>query len=150
MDKVGKFYHYPYTVPQTTVTLSTSYDVNNKVNITMDGTQDRDFPWRGYLESLLFGVSNIAGGCSKITCRICVDDQGQYSSVGDFEVPIDFGITDPTAGTCQAILGIAYKNILAGLGIGGASAAHANEIHVFFKCDAGSCDVDVAQCIWSE
>lgn len=144
MAKTGKFYHYPYNMTQVTG-IGTSYNASKRTNIKLNDIQEPDFEFNGFLESLLFGVSNIAGGASKITCRICIDDDGQYSAVGDFEVPIDLGITDPTVGTCQAILGVAFKNILSG-----SLGAHANEAHVFYKVDAGSCNVDVCQIVWSE
>lgn len=144
MAKTGKFFHYPFnTTPVTGV--GTSYNLSKKHDLTLWQIRDRDFEFNGFFESLLFSVSNITGGGAKMTVRICIDDDGQYSAVGDFEVPIDLGLTDPTAGTCQAILGIPFKNILSkSLG------AHANEAHVFYKIDAGTCDVDVCEIVWSE
>lgn len=144
MAKVGKFYHYP-SDDTPIVGIGTAYNAAKRHNLTLDQIRDRDFEFNGFFESLLFGMSSIAGGCTKITCRICIDDAGQYSAVGDVEVPIDLGITDPTTGTCQVVLGIPFKNILAG-----SIGAHANECHIFYKCNAGSCDVDICEVVWSE
>ena len=144
MAKTGKFYHYPFTTTQVTG-IGTAYNTSKKHDLVLWQREDRDFEYHGYFESLLFSLSNIAGGATKVTFRICIDDDGQYSAVGDVEVPIDFGLTDPTAGTCQVILGIPFKNILSkNLG------AHANEAHIFYKVDAGSADVDVCEIVWSE
>lgn len=136
MGKVGKYYHY---INATTVVsgVGTTYNASKKQTFVMSS---QDF--NGNIESLFITVSDIAGGCSALTVRICVDANGDYSAIGDVQVIIDKGITTATVGTCQILIDIPYQTVT--------GASPDNTLYVFFKCDAGSCNITQGQIGWSE
>lgn len=141
MAKTGRFLHSPSNNTPI-VGVGTSYNVANVHEIEMKsftpfGSQQK---FKGFLESLLFACVNITGGATKMTVRICVDTAGNYSAVGDVEVPIDLGITTSTIGTGQIYYDSFPFDDILGL----------DNIYVFYKVDAGSCDVSVSQLNWSE
>ena len=96
--------------------------------------------FKGFLESILFACVNISGGASKVTVRLCVDANGDYCAVGDVEVPIDLGVTTATTGTCQIYYdSFPFDDILG-----------SDDLYIFYKVDAGNCDISIAQLNWSE
>ena len=141
MGKVGHFLHSPSST--TVVTgIGTSYDITKAVAIkaARNDINNQPIEFKGYIESLLFAVSNIAGGASKFTVRICIDANGDLSAIGDVEVPIDLGITTATSGTCQILYDrFPFDNILG-----------VDTLYIFFKVNAGSANVTTTQLNWSE
>lgn len=140
MAKTGKFYHYVSNITPV-LSIGTSYNAAKRQEFNMWERQSVSTEFNGNLESLFLTVDGIAGGCSALTVRVCIDANGDYSCVGDVEVAIDLGITTPTVGTAQVLIGIPFKNVL---------GAAPNILHVFFKCDAGTCNIATGQLNWSE
>ena len=141
MAKTGKFLHNPKTL-DVIVGIGTTYNALKFHTIDMKSIRPQgnaNTTFKGYIEGLIFGVENIAGGATKVTLRICADDRGDLSMIGDVEVTLDLGITDPTLGTGQ----IYYDSFPF-------NQPFDDNLYIFYKCDAGSLDVNYAQLSWSE
>jgi hypothetical protein len=141
MAKTGRYLHNPST-SDVVVGVGTAYNAGKKHTIDMKSIRpngNKNIAFRGFLESLIVGAENIAGGAAKLTLRLTADDGGDFSLVGDVEVELDLGITDPTAGTSQV-----YYDAFPFENVGD------DNIYIFYKVDAGSADISFAQLSWSE
>jgi len=144
-NKMAKTGHFLHSISNTTpiVGVGTTYDVTKVHPLDLNirrSPYKASQQFKGFLETLLFSVSNVAGGGTTITCRLCIDPNGDLPAIGDVQVPIDFGITTGTSGTCQVLYDhFGFDDILG-----------ADTLYVFYKIDAGTCDVGVSQVNWSE
>lgn len=141
MAKTGKFLHNPRTEVVVagigTTYNAAKYHTLDLASIRPSGNKNTTF--KGFIEGLIFGVENIAGGATKVTLRICADARGDISMIGDVEVALDLGITDPTLATGQ----IYYDSFPF-------EQPFDDNAYIFYKCDAGSLDVNYVQVSWSE
>lgn len=141
MAKSGRYLHNPST-NTVVVGVGTAYAAAKKHTIDMKSTRptgNKNIAFKGFLESLIVGAENITGGATKLTLRLCADDGGDFSLVGDVEVELDLGITDPTNASAQV-----YYDAFPFENIGD------DNIYIFYKVDAGSADISFAQLSWSE
>ena len=142
MAKTGRFLHS--VVNQTDIaSVGTSYDLAKKHTFdlkvaTSAGTAN---PFRAFLRSMFFRCTSIAGGAAKVTIRICTDEDGDFTILGDTEVALDLGINTATTGCAQILFDDypfwEYIN-------------NSDTVYAFYKVDAGTATIDVAQINWSE
>ena len=85
------------------------------------------------VEGIMLRVTSISGA-SKITIRLCLDDEGDYTVVPDVEATIALGVKTNTTGCVAYSVKVPIFQIL---------AAETDALYLFFKTDAGS--VTVAQ-----
>jgi len=138
MAKTGKFTHSEKNA--NLISVSNAYSTVNKHTFTIPLDPWYEGVFNGYLESLLFTLSDIAGGASKITIRLCADANGDVGIVGDVELAFDIGITTATVGSGQILYDHFQCKQLSGT----------NQIFVFYKLDAGTAKVTQCQLNWSE
>ena len=142
MAKTGRFLHS--VVNQTDIaSVGTSYDLAKKHTFDLlapksAGSQN---PFRAFLRSMFFRCTSIAGGAAKVTIRICTDTAGDFTILGDTEVALDLGISTATTGCAQILFDDypfwEYIN-------------NSDTVYAFYKVDAGTATIDVAQINWSE
>ena len=142
MAKTGRFLHS--VVNETDIAaVGTSYVLAKKHTFdlkvaTSAGTAN---PFRAFMRSMFFRCTSIVGGAAKVTIRLCLDAAGDFTILGDTEVTLDLGITTATTGSGQILFDDypfwEYIN-------------NTDTIYAFYKVDAGTATIDVAQINWSE
>jgi len=142
MAKTGRFLHSVVN-GEDIAGVGTSYDVTKyhlfDLNVIQSiGTLN---PFKGFLRSMIIRATSITGGASKVTFRICCDANGDYTVLGDTEVAFDLGLTTATTG-CAQVLFDDYPFWEA--------LTQSDNVYVFYKVDAGSVTIDLAQINWSE
>lgn len=114
--------------------IGSSYNINKIISIDMDM-----FPptqaFEGYLSMIVVQLSNI-NACTKMTLRVCRDEEGDAMIITDTQSDIYTGITTATKGTCVFSLN------------GFVKLAEGSHLHCFTKTDTGSCDVDYIEMVY--
>jgi hypothetical protein len=141
MAKTGRYLHNPST-EVIIVGVGTTYNVAKVHVIDMKSVRpqgNKNVAFKGFIESLIFGLDSIAGGAAKATVRLCADADGDIPLVGDVEVPLDLGITTATSGSGQIYYdSFPFENV------------GDDNIYIFYKVDAGSANINFGQLSWSE
>jgi len=142
MPAVGSFIHMPTssinvlcnatyaTARSNNCSLFQSDAVINPVRTTAS-------PVRAQLGALYMSLDTITVGCTTITMRVCSDAAGDIPILGDTTATISTGVTTAAAGGVTFKFDIPY------------SAANSN-FHVFWKCNAGTCQVRTVKVSWFE
>lgn len=101
-------------------------------------------PFRTWIESIHVRLSNLAGGATTCTIRLCLDSAGDYTIVPDVTATIVTGLTTTTSGCIAVDVGIpAFGEIRTP---DGTVVISTNSVYLFAKLDAGTADF-VASCI---
>jgi len=142
MAKTGRFLHSVVNGDDI-ASVGTSYDVTkfHLFDLKVPSSIDKSNPFRGFLRSMIIRAKSIAGGASKVTFRLCCDADGDYTILGDTEVAFDLGLTTATTG-CAQILFDDYPFWEA--------LTNSDNVYAFYKVDAGTVTIDLAQINWSE
>ncbi len=143
MAKTGHFLH-SIVVPDDIAAVGTSYDLAKFHTINLKsagGVSMNGQPFRGFLRSMIIRAKNLAGGAAKVTFRLCCDTGGDFTILGDTEVALDLGLTTATTG-CGQVLFDDYPFWEA--------LSNSDTIYAFYKVDAGTATIDLAQINWSE
>jgi len=92
---------------------------------------------RARLSGLYILVDTIAAGATTLTVRLTRDDAGDLVVIGDTTATISNGVTTATQG------GVTYKIDV--------DYAHTDaNIYLFWKTDAGTCNVRTIELTWEE
>jgi hypothetical protein len=142
MAAVGSFIHMPThalnTLCNTTYATARSH---NAWLFSNDGTispaRSTASPVRAQLGALYMSVDTIALGATSITMRVCSDVAGDITILGDTTATISTGVTNSVKGSVTFKFDIPY------------SAPNSN-FRVFWKCNAGTCQVRTLQVSWFE
>ena len=142
MPAVGSFIHMPTSAIN--VLCDTTYAAARSNNCSLfqnDGVINPALtpasPVRARLGALYMSVDTIAGGATSITMRVCSDALGDVTILGDTTATISPGVTNAVKGSVTFKFDIPY------------SAPNSN-FRVFWKCNAGSCQVRTLQVSWFE
>lgn len=152
MGKVGTYYHS--SLNSTAIAaVGTTYDAAkfHLHNLIPASEEPSSFPPRfpgrtrtikfaSKIEGLHVRVTNIAGGATKLICRITEDAGGDVPLVPDTEATISLGITAATTGM------VAYK---VGIPLFGIVTAD-SEFWVWVKTDSGTVTLANSLLTWSE
>jgi len=142
MPKTGRFLHEVQSTTDVPVTnafvVAQRTDLNlNDFSLTT-GTQKVGGPFIGYLESMVIRVKNIAGGATKLTIKLTHQATGTQVLIPDTEATISLEVGTLTEG------GVAFE-------FGPFAYMHTDDqVHIFYKTDAGTCTVDALELYWSE
>ncbi len=141
MAKTGKFYHEVQSL--TDVPVTNAFVVAQRSDISLyDTTIGNTFrtpgsTFAGRLEGMVIRVKSIAGGAAKLTVKITHSATGAQIVIPDTEADIALEVGTTTEG------GVAYSFDFAHL--------HTDDdLHIFYKTDAGTCTVDALEFYWSE
>ena len=139
--KVAGFFHDAVKAPTSPPTLGTSFDVadvhaHSMYEEVVPFVADR--PFAGRIEAIHLRLTGISGA-SKVTCRLCLDADGDYTVVPDVEATIATGVTTATSGCVAIEVGIPVSQILGG-----------DSLYLFAKVDAGSATMAQSCISWTE
>lgn len=142
MAKTGRFLH-SIVDDNDIAAVGTAYDVTkvHTFDLSVSKSSGTSNPFRGFLRSMMFRCTNLAGGAAKVTIRLCIDADGDYTVLGDTEVVLDIGVTTATTGCGQILFDDypfwEYLN-------------NSDTVYAFYKVDAGTATIDMSQINWSE
>ena len=141
MAKTGKFYHEVQSLVDVPVT--NAFAALQKSDIDLYKTSIGSSPkvpgsvFAGRLEGMVIRLKSIAGGATKLTIKITHSVSGTQVIIPDTEATIAFEVGTQTEG------GVAYSFDF--------TYMHTDdELHIFYKTDAGTCTVDALELYWSE
>jgi len=135
MAKVGQFTHGS-TITSDVAAIGTTFDVAkfHLHQLTIPNTQ-----FTNQIEGLYVRVTNIAGGATKITARLCCDPNGDYTFLPDTEATIAIGLTTATTGGAAWEFGLPLKQFFG-----------TSEVYLFIKTDAGTVTLANSCIVWKE
>ena len=135
MSKTGRFTHGS-TITSNVAAIGTTFDVTkfHLHQLTIPNTQ-----FTNQIEGLFIRVTNIAGGATKITARLCCDPNGDYTFLPDTEADIATGLTTSTTGTVAYAFGLPLKQFFG-----------TSEVYLFIKTDAGTVTLANSFITWTE
>ena len=135
MAKVGQYTHGS-TITANVAGVGTSFDKTkfHLHQLTIPNTQ-----FTNPIEGLYVRVTNIAGGASKITARLCCDADGDFTFLPDTEAVIATGLTTATSGTAAWEFGLPLKQFFG-----------TSEVYLFIKVDQGSVTLANSCIVWKE
>jgi len=140
MAKVGQFLHDSFVISNVAA-VDTNYNVarvhqhDMYAETYIAGNQFKD-----RIESILVNFTGIAGGATKVTLRLCMDADGDYSVVPDTEADLSFGITTANSACAAVYYGAPVKNVI----------GNNDQLFLFVKLDAGSATLAASCVTWSE
>ncbi len=141
MARVGKYLH-DSLVAGSTATTSNAFDKAEAHEHTLKvggGIQPVNF--YGVLEGVMVRVTNTAGlsGAPKVTMRVTLDANGDYSIIPDTEADLVPGLTTTTAYCASFKVGVPVFQILGG-----------QQVYVHIKLDQGTANFPQSCVTWSE
>jgi hypothetical protein len=98
--------------------------------------------WVGILDTINLHVHAIAGGCAKLTVRLCSDAAGNESILPDTEATIATGVGTATTGSVAFSVGVGVSNIN--------PTQTDSLVYVFVRTDAGTCNLKESTLVWRE
>jgi len=140
MAKVGSFLHDSFVITNVAA-VDTNYNVarvhehNMYAETYIAGNQFMD-----RIESIIVNFTGIAGGATKVTLRLCMDANGDYSVVPDTTADLSFGITTADLACATVYYGAPIKNII----------GNNDKLYLFVKLDGGSATLAASCVTWSE
>jgi len=140
MPKTGNFYHE--VVNTTDASVTNAFNASNRTDISLydvtNGTVVRKVgsPYSGKLQGCIVGVKSVSSA-TKVTVKIAVVSDGTSVIVPDTEATIAFEVGSTTVGAIAISYDFAFCNA-------------DDQIHLFYKTDAGTCTVDSVRFFWSE
>ena len=119
-----------------TISCTNAYGTARKHPISLaDGQR---YPGLAYqLGTLYLHVDTIAGGATSITARICRDAAGDQAVIGDVTATLSTGITTATEGDVTFLINSLYTHT-------------DTTLYVFFKTNAGTCNVKKVELTFKE
>ena len=135
MAKVGQFTHGS-TITSDVAAIGNTFNVAkfHLHQLTIPNTQ-----FTNQIEGLYVRVTNIAGGATKITARLCCDPNGDYTFLPDTEATIAIGLTTATTGVAAWEFGLPLKQFFG-----------TSEVYLFIKTDAGTVTLANSCIVWKE
>lgn len=140
MAKVGSFLHDSFVVDDV-AGINTSFAVarvhvhNLYADTYISGNQFKD-----RIESIIVRLKTIAGGAAKVTVRLCMDANGDFTIVPDTEADLAFGVTTADSACAAFYYGAPIKNVV----------GNNDTLYLFVKVDAGTAVLDASCVTWSE
>lgn len=140
MAKVGQFLHDSFVI-QNVAAVDTNYNVarvhqhNMYAETAIAGNQFKD-----RIESILVNFTGVGGGAAKVTIRLCMDPNGDYSVVPDTTANLSFGVTTANSACAAFYYGAPIKNII----------GNNDQLFLFVKLDAGTATLAASCVTWSE
>jgi len=140
MAKVGQFLHDSFVI-QNVAAVDTNYNVarvhqhDMYAETYIAGNQFKD-----RIESIIVNFTGIAGGAAKVTLRLCMDPNGDYSVVPDTTADLSFGITTADLACAAVYYGAPIKNII----------GNNDQLFLFVKLDAGTATLAASCVTWAE
>lgn len=132
--RITHFIHDSLVQPDVPPVLGTAFataDVHvHDLTSTLPPFQRESANFRGLVESIHINVTNIAGGATAVTMRVCLDADGDLIVVPDTTATIATGITTATDGCVAYSVGIPVFQLLNNPGNG--------NLYLFAKLDAGT------------
>ena len=134
MAKVGKFTH-GNTVTAPIAGIGTTYDkLKYHYHPLLKQGQ-----FASIVDGLYVRVTDIAGGCTKITARLCCDVDGDYTFLPDTEAELSIGLTTATTGVAAWDFGLPLKQFFGN-----------SDVYLFIKTDVGTCTLANSCIVWEE
>ena len=135
MAKVGQYTHGS-TITSDVAAIGTTFDTAkyHLHQLTIPNTQ-----FTNQIEGLFIRVTNIVGGATKITARLCCDIDGDYTFLPDTEADIAIGLTTATTGGAAWEFGLPLKQFFG-----------TSEVYLFIKTDAGTVTLANSCITWRE
>ena len=138
MAATGKFWHNPVAAINVAATNAYVLAQSHNINLYSDTAADKSTtPMRGHLGGLYISVDTIAAGATSLTIRLCRDAAGDVTVLGDTLANLSTGITTAAKGSVTYKLDIPYVHTDANL-------------FLFWKTNAGTCQVRSVDLTWSE
>lgn len=144
--RIMNFLHDSVVTPDVPPILGTSFNVADihvhdlQAMLVEFQRQNRNF--YGIVEGIHVRVDNIAGGAAKITLRLCLDPDGDFSVVPDVSADLAPGVTTTDSGCAAVSVQLPLFQILGGPGNG--------NLYLFAKLDAGTADFTGSCITWRE
>lgn len=138
MGKVGKFYHSS-TVTSNVAAVGTTFDTTKFHLHELNAGLNVGTVFKGYVEGLFIRVTNIAGGATKITARLCCDADGDYTFLPDTEATLATGLTTATTGVAVYEFKLPIRQFFG-----------TDDVYLFLKTDAGTVTLANSCITWSE
>ena len=141
MPKTGNFYHEIQDL--TDVSATNAFAALNRHDINLYDTnigsvpQQPGSPFFGKLEGMVARVKSIAGGATKITIKITHNQSGQQVIIPDTEATIALEVGSTTEGGFAVKFDFPYVH-------------DDDQLHIFYKTDAGTATIDAIELYWSE
>jgi hypothetical protein len=135
MAKVGSYIHSSIH-SGLTISVTNAYGTARKHQVNLADGQN--YPNKEFqLGTLYLHVDTIAAGATSLTMRICRDAAGDQAVIGDTTATISTGITTATEGDATFLINSLY--------------VHTDTLlYVFFKTNAGTCNVKKVELSFKE
>lgn len=141
MAKTGKFYHEVQNLLDVPVTNAFVVAQRSDLELydTSVGSSPRapGSPFAGRLEGMVIRVKSIAAGATKLTIKITHSSSGSQVIIPDTEATIALEVGTITEGGVAYSFDFTYMH-------------NDDQLHIFYKTDAGTCTVDALELYWSE
>ena len=138
MPKTGHFYHSS-TVTSNVAAVGTTFDTTKFHKHELNAGLNVGTVFKGYVEGLFIRVTNIAGGATKITARLCCDAAGDFTFLPDTEATLATGLTTATTGVAVYEFKLPIKQFFG-----------TDDVYLFLKTDAGTVTLANSCITWSE
>jgi len=138
MPKTGHFYHSS-TVTSNVAAVGTTFDTAKFHLHELNAGLTVGTVFKGYVEGLFIRVTNIAGGATKITARLCCDANGDFTFLPDTEATLATGLTTATTGVAVYEFKLPIKQFFG-----------TDDVYLFLKTDAGTVTLANSCITWSE
>ena len=138
MPKTGHFYHSS-TVTSNVAAVGTTFDTAKFHLHELNAGLTVGTVFKGYVEGLFIRVTNIAGGATKITARLCCDAAGDFTFLPDTEATLATGLTTATTGVAVYEFKLPIKQFFG-----------TDDVYLFLKTDAGTVTLANSCITWSE
>lgn len=140
--RIRTFFHDSLVVPSPVPVLGTTFDLADVHvhDLLVDAVQYlKPGPFDNRIESIHVRLTNIAGGATKCTLRLCADAAGDYTLIPDVTATLVTGITTANSGCIAVEVGIPVFQIFGG-----------STFYLFAKLDAGTANFAQSCITWSE
>lgn len=138
MGKVGHYYHSS-TITSNVAAVGTSFDTAKFHLHDLNAGLNVGTVFKGYVEGLYVRVTNIAGGATKITARLCCDADGDFTFLPDTEADLAVGLTTNTTGVAVYEFKLPIRQFFG-----------TSDVYLFIKTDAGTVTLANSCITWSE
>lgn len=129
MAKIGRFIHE--AINDADVAVGTDFSVNNRHDIITGGGR-----FEGSLDGIVIRVKAI-NQASKVTIKVCHTSAGTGVVIPDTEAVIALEVGSNTIGGCAYQMNFSHVHT-------------DDDFSIFYKCDAGSCTIDLVELYWRE
>lgn len=141
-SKITNFLHDSFVTPAVVPSLGTAFvtaDVHvHDMALTLPPFQ-RAGSFSGIVEGIHIRLTNLAGGASKVTVRVCLDTTLDISIVPDTTADIAVGVTTANSGCAAFYVGIPIFQVLTG-----------TTLYLAAHVDQGTADFSASCITWRE